>query len=148
MNRLGARNPVSRGLDGLPVDGSLTLQVCADCAAVQYPPRELCRACLADALAWRRVDGSATVLAATTLAHSLEEDFRARLPWHVASLALDAGPVVFAHIEARHARSGIRLRVANATDARGAWCLVAFDAAARDPLAALQATLHTLGMHA
>lgn len=59
MNRLSARNPVSRGLDGLPVDGTLTLQVCADCGAVQYPPRELCRACLADALAWRRVDGSA-----------------------------------------------------------------------------------------
>ena len=86
----------------------------------------------------------ATVLACTALWHSLEEWFRARTPWHVASLRLDAGPVVFAHVESRVAEAGPRLRVATAHDAAGAWCLVAFDDAADDTASVLAHTLRAL----
>ena len=120
------RTPAVTGLAGVPVDGGLRLQRCTRCHAVQYPPRERCGECLADALDWQVVPGEATLLAASALAHSLDSWFSARLPWHVASLRLDAGPVVFAHLLARDASPGDRLRVANARDGSGAGCLVAF----------------------
>jgi uncharacterized OB-fold protein len=115
---------------------------------VQYPPRERCRACLGDALAWRRVDGAATVLAHARLAHSLEAVWQARLPCTVVSAALDAGPVVLAHVESTNTRPGARLRIANTRDARGAWCLVGFDAAATNAPDALAAAVRALGLDA
>lgn len=138
------RSAVSRVLNDAACDGSLLLQRCAECGSVQYPPRERCGSCLGDELAWQSTDGMATVLACTALWHSLEEWFRARAPWHVASLRLDAGPVVFAHVESRNAVPGRRLRVATARDAADAWCLVAFDDAADDTASALAHTLHAL----
>ena len=122
--------PIRRGafsapLSSAPVDGTLLLQRCGSCHAVQYPPRERCGQCLADALAWETIPGDATVLATTTLAHSMNAWFSAHLPWRIASLRLDAGPIVFAHLAASDAAAGTRLRVAHARDASGAWCLVA-----------------------
>jgi uncharacterized OB-fold protein len=120
------RSVVSAPLqDTLRHDG-LQLQVCARCDATQYPPRERCAECLADALAWQTVDGHGTVLAVSALAYSLEPWFSERLPWQVASLRLDAGPVVFAHLAAQ-ASPGDRLHVHTARDASGSWCLVACD---------------------
>jgi len=120
------RTAASSPLDHIECDGALHLQRCRDCATVQYPPREVCRHCLGDQLRWQQVDGNATVLATVALHHSLEADFLARLPWHIASLELDAGPVVFAHIEAGNAVAGKRLRVAHAPMPAGSWCLFAF----------------------
>ncbi len=121
------RSDVSAALADAPVDGSLRLQHCESCGTVQYPPRERCGHCLADALIWQEISGAATLLAVSTLSHSLEPWFAERLPWQVASLRLDAGPVVFAHLAASRAQPHARLRVANARDASGAWCLVAFE---------------------
>jgi uncharacterized OB-fold protein len=73
--------------------GKLALQRCTACGAVQYPPRELCWHCLADALEWRvsnREPGE--VLATTTLYHSYDAQFRSRLPLRLALVRLDAGP--------------------------------------------------------
>ena len=50
-------------------EGRLALQQCTGCGTVQYPPRELCSACLADALEWRATDGEAGEVLATTLLH-------------------------------------------------------------------------------
>ena len=142
------RNTISVALNGLPGDGSLRLQVCTDCLRAQYPPRELCAQCLGIHLEWRNVDGMATVLASTALQHSLEEFFRERLPWQVASLRLDAGPVVLAHIDAANAATGTRVRVANATDASGSWILIACAAQDGDPRVALQTALQQLRLSA
>jgi uncharacterized OB-fold protein len=120
------RSTVSAPLQDASRHDGLRLQVCTRCDATQYPPRERCAECLADALAWQTVDGHATVLAVSALAHSLEPWFSARLPWQVASLRLDAGPVVFAHL-ATEASRGDRLRVHTVRDASGSWCLVACD---------------------
>lgn len=138
------RSEVSAALATAPVDGGLRLQCCAHCTTVQYPPRERCGHCLADALIWQDVSGEATLLALSTLSHSLEPWFAERLPWEVGSLLLDAGPVVFAHLAAPGAQPGVRLHVANARDASGAWCLVAFDGEAGD----LSVKLEQLGISA
>lgn len=138
------RSHYSASLAEAPVDGELHLQRCADCTAVQYPPRERCGHCLADALRWERVPGEATVLAVSMLSHSMEPWFAERVPWPIASLRLEAGPVVFAHLAAQNAVAGNLLRVANARDASGVWCLVAFDPAT----SAFTTQLSQLGMSA
>ena len=45
-----ARSRVALGLTAAAARGRLALQVCLDCGAVQYPPREVCRACLSHRL--------------------------------------------------------------------------------------------------
>lgn len=142
-----ARSIAGEALAAAPADGALWLQRCGDCGAVQYPPRERCGDCLADALQPAALTPGARVLAATTLHHSLEPWFAARVPWTVASLLLDAGPVAFAHIEPALAQPGTRVRLATARDTGGAWCLVAIADDGSEALAALQRTLNTLGMN-
>ena len=74
----------------------LELQVCRQCKAVQYPVREVCRNCLGAELITEPVDDRGSVLSWTRLHASLEPEFRDRLPLLVASIHLDAGPVVLA----------------------------------------------------
>ena len=72
----------------------IRLQRCEDCGAAQYPPREVCVACLSDRLAWESADAlPARVLARTRLHHSNEPRFRPRLPLTVGLVQFDAGPV-------------------------------------------------------
>ena len=68
------------------------MQVCADCGAVQYPPREVRGGCLSEQLSWRAVDPSGTLLVSTTLHHSNDLYFRERLPWRVGTVRMSAGP--------------------------------------------------------
>jgi uncharacterized OB-fold protein len=73
----------------------LALQRCTSCGHVQYPPRELCGACLADTLEWRVTAAErGEVLAHTVLHHSHEPAFAAMLPLRIALVRLDAGPTV------------------------------------------------------
>jgi hypothetical protein len=85
---------------GLPTGSGIQLQmqVCADCGHTNYPRRELCGDCLADALDWQPVDPNGTVQSLTELHYSLEDDYAAHLPWRVGSVKLDCGPVAFAHL--------------------------------------------------
>jgi uncharacterized OB-fold protein len=72
----------------------IRLQRCEDCGAAQYPPREVCAACLSDRLTWDSADSlPARVLARTKLHHSNEPRFRSRLPLIVGLVQFDAGPV-------------------------------------------------------
>ena len=84
---------------GLPAAAGLVLPCCTRCGRVNYPPRELCGACLADDLAWTRVDNLGAVQACTELHYSLEPDYADQLPWRVASVLLACGPVVLAHLQ-------------------------------------------------
>jgi uncharacterized OB-fold protein len=87
------------------------LQRCADCGTAQYPPREVCVACLSDRLAWESADAlPARVLARTTLHHSNELRFRARLPLAVGLVQFDAGPVAVCFL-ARTAAAGDAVQV-------------------------------------
>jgi len=83
---------------GLPTSSTLSLQQCSKCGQVNYPARELCGNCLADALQWRPVKDTGTVQSITELQYSLEQTYTAHLPWSIASIQLDCGPVVLAHL--------------------------------------------------
>ncbi|MEJ2531991.1 MAG: zinc ribbon domain-containing protein [Halioglobus sp.] len=84
---------------GLPAAAGLVLPCCSRCGRVNYPPRELCGACLADSLVWQGVDNIGMVQACTDLHYSLEPDYADHLPWRIASVVLACGPVVLAHLQ-------------------------------------------------
>jgi uncharacterized OB-fold protein len=82
----------------LPASGTLHLQQCGECGQVNYPVRELCGNCLADALQWQPVTDTGTVQSITELHYSLEPAYTGHLPWSIASIQLDCGPIVLAHL--------------------------------------------------
>ncbi len=112
------RTRLGRALANNQLQASLVLQQCEDCNTIQYPPREVCKHCLSDALSWQAVDDQGEVLASNSLYNSLEPYYQERLPWELASVKLDAGPVVLVH-NGNGYRAGERVRVVSEQDARG-----------------------------
>jgi short-subunit dehydrogenase/uncharacterized OB-fold protein len=93
-----ARSRAALGLAVGASEGRFALQVCGDCGAVQYPPRDVCGNCLSPALKWRDVERGGVVVASTVGRISGELYFRAREPWRTGLVRLDCGPVVVAHL--------------------------------------------------
>lgn len=105
--------------------GTLALQRCVTCGTVQYPPRELCSACLSDRLEWRTADTEAgEVLAATVLHHSHDAALRATLPIHVGLVRLDPGPTVVCFLT-EGCDAGTRVGITAGSDAAGRAVLTA-----------------------
>lgn len=92
------RSRAALGLDMAAGQGRFALQTCAECGAVQYPPRDACHDCLSVDLPWRDLSPRAEVLSVSTVHISQEPYFRERAPWRVGTLRLAAGPVVMAHL--------------------------------------------------
>lgn len=111
---------------GLPAADALTLQRCRQCEQVNYPPRELCGHCLADALQWQAVPDGGAVQSLVQLHYSLEPAYAGQLPWTVASVKLDCGPVVLAHAPPGTA-IGARVKVRMVRDNSGNIMLAALD---------------------
>jgi len=109
---------------GLPATATLTLQRCGSCAQVNYPARELCGNCLADALSWQPVEDTGTVQSVSELHYSLEPQYAGKLPWTVASVQLDCGPIVIAHLVPGTA-VGATVRLRPVADAAGTIMLLA-----------------------
>ncbi len=120
----GHRSRPALGLAAAAARGRFALQVCAACAAVQYPPREACHACLGTDLPWREVPAGGSVTALTTIRVSADPYFRAHLPWRAGLIAMDAGPNVIAHLHAGLA-AGDRVRLALRLDKAGAGVMLA-----------------------
>ncbi len=92
------RSRVALSLTAAAAEGRFELQVCEQCGAVQYPPREACCRCLSDELRWREQDGRGQLLALTQLRHSNDLFFRERLPWRLGLVRLEVGPTLVAHL--------------------------------------------------
>lgn len=92
-----ARSRAMHAMSARAAQGRFVLQVCADCGKVTYPPREACPACWGE-LSWQDQPNGATVLCETTIRASTDLYFRDHLPWGVAKVALDAGPVALVHL--------------------------------------------------
>lgn len=91
--------------------GRFVLQQCSGCAAVTYPPRDVCPVCWGD-LAWVDQPDGATLIAETTVRVTTDLYFRDHMPWRAGTIALDAGPVAIAHLSPRLAvgdRADVRL---------------------------------------
>ncbi len=121
-----ARGRTALGLTSAAAEGRFALQVCADCQAVQYPPREACHRCLSAKLAWRGQPGEGELLAVTTLRHSNDLFFRERLPWRVGLVRLDSGPSLIVHLHGDIGEAPARVRVGARLDRAGQAVLIAF----------------------
>jgi NAD(P)-dependent dehydrogenase (short-subunit alcohol dehydrogenase family)/uncharacterized OB-fold protein len=94
----GARSRTALGLTAAAAEGRFRLQVCEACGAVLYPPRDACPRCLSDRLPFRDVPDGGRLLADTVIRASADPYFRERTPWRIGTVALDAGPVMVAHL--------------------------------------------------
>ena len=111
--------PVMQTMATYAAAAQLALQRCTACGTVQYPPRELCAACLADTLDWRVTDTEpGEVLAHTVLHHSHEPVFNAMLPLRVGLVRFDAGPTAVCFL-AEGCCAGTRVGVAARLDGEG-----------------------------
>src|SRR5262249_61592699 len=63
----GVRSRTAHGLTAAAAEGRFALQVCLDCSAVLYPPRDACPACLSPRLPFRDVDPGGVLVAETTV---------------------------------------------------------------------------------
>jgi NAD(P)-dependent dehydrogenase (short-subunit alcohol dehydrogenase family)/uncharacterized OB-fold protein len=121
----GNRSRAALRLTAAAARGRLELQVCQDCGATQYPPREVCGACLSHRLIWRPQDGCGELTTETVLRAAQELFFRERTPWRVGTVRLDAGVSVIAYVHERVGAAPCRVRVAAALDRAGQGVLVA-----------------------
>lgn len=119
------RSRVALGLTAAAARGSFELQVCRDCGAVQYPPREACCACLSDRLDWRVQDGAGELISETLLRHSQELFFRERVPWRLGMVRLDCGPTVIAYLHGDCPAAPARVRIRACLDRAGQAVLAA-----------------------
>src|ERR1051325_4683674 len=110
------RSRVALGLTAAAARGAFALQVCADCGAVQSPPREACHQCLSTRLSWRDQDGAGELLSATVLRTSQELFFRERTPWRLGLIRLGVGATVVAHLQADVGEAPCRVCVTAALD--------------------------------
>jgi NAD(P)-dependent dehydrogenase (short-subunit alcohol dehydrogenase family)/uncharacterized OB-fold protein len=120
-----ARSRVALGLTAAAALGRFELQQCADCGAVQYPPREACQRCLSIQLLWKVQEGKGELLAATVLHHSNDLFFRERLPWRLGLIKLDSGPTVVAHLHEKVPAAPAPVYVTARLDRAGQAVLVA-----------------------
>src|SRR5262245_42950874 len=123
----GIRSRTAHGLTAAAAEGRFALQVCADCGAIVYPPRDACPVCLSARLPYRDTADGGTLVAETTVRVSTDSYFREHLPWRVGTVKLDAGPVLVAHLH-DDAREGARVRLALKLDKSGAPVVLALPA--------------------
>lgn len=123
-----ARSHVGMRLTAAAALGRFELQVCANCQAVQYPPREACHRCLSSRLVWRLQSGEGELISATTLHHSHLEYFRARVPWRIGLVRLHSGPSVIAHLHGDVPAPPTAVNVMIGLDKAGQGALVAVPA--------------------
>ena len=114
----GTRSRTAHGLTTAAAEGRFMLQVCAECGATLYPPRDACPRCWSAQLPFRDVPPGGVVLATTTIRTSTDPYFRERLPWRIGTVALDCGPSFVAHLHG-DVREGTRVRMALRLDKSG-----------------------------
>ncbi len=120
------RSRVALGLTAAAQSGRFDLQVCRQCGAVQYPPREACHRCLSVLLDWTLQEGAGELISETTLFHSHDEFFREYLPLRVGMVRLDCGPTAIVYLHGKVPPAPARVKVGVRLDKASQAVLVAF----------------------
>ena len=76
----------------------LRLQRCDSCGAYRFPPVVLCRECLAEEHRWVPTSGTGTVYSYVVQHRPATPAFTADLPYVVAIVELDEGPLMLTNI--------------------------------------------------
>ena len=76
----------------------LRVQLCAACGHRQLPGGPCCRECLSQELSWDRVSGRGIVHSFTVVHRALHPAFAAQVPYVLADIQLDEGPVLTSNV--------------------------------------------------
>jgi len=78
----------------------LVMPHCRACGHVQWPPRKVCGGCLGplDADNWQEIAQTGTIWSFVVYHRAFHPGFADRIPYNVAFVRLDAGPVVVTNI--------------------------------------------------
>jgi NAD(P)-dependent dehydrogenase (short-subunit alcohol dehydrogenase family)/uncharacterized OB-fold protein len=114
----GVRSRTAHGLTAAAAEGRFTLQVCAECGFVLYPPRDACPRCWSARVGFQDVSPDGVLLAETTIRTSTDVYFRERTPWRIGTVALDCGPSFVTHLHG-DVREGDRVRMTLRLDKSG-----------------------------
>lgn len=121
------RSRAALGLAAAAAEGRFMLQICAECGAVQYPPRDACASCLSVDLPWKDVSPTGRLIAETMVRTSTNVYFRERTPWRVGTVQLDIGPSIICHVHGEVERGGA-VRMVSRLDKSGQGVLFALPA--------------------
>jgi uncharacterized OB-fold protein len=105
---------MSRAVTMQPMDeaaaaGRLALQHCTACGTGQYPPRELCRACLSDQMAWTVEDAvPGQLLAQTSVQHSFVPE--TPVPQRIGLVRLSMGETAVCFLDAEVEPGAVAVR--------------------------------------
>jgi uncharacterized OB-fold protein len=89
---------VSRGFWDHARQHRLSVQRCDDCGDLHFPGSPVCPKCLSEAQSWAPVSGRGTVLSWVRFHRAYWEGFRADLPYLVALVGLEEGPMLVTNI--------------------------------------------------
>lgn len=94
--------------------GELRLQRCSACGHLRYPISTVCPRCLSGEARWEAVSGLGAVLSYTVFERSYNETWKDQVPYVVALVELDEGPVFLTNlvgVPIARARVGQRVSV-------------------------------------
>ena len=102
MNAIAKPRPkidaLNRGFWDAARAGKLTIQRCDDCQDQHFPGSPVCPKCLSEQQSWAPVSGRATLLSWVRFHRAYWEGFRADLPYLVALVGLEEGPMLMTSI--------------------------------------------------
>lgn len=78
----------------------LLIQKCSQCDAWQFYPRMMCSSCSATELNWEQASGAGTIVSWTVVRHPVSPAYADDVPYVIALIELDEGPVMMAKIVA------------------------------------------------
>jgi uncharacterized OB-fold protein len=92
-----AKDPVSAPYWEAAARGELLIQHCPSCGNRQWYPRAICTACGENA-EWQQTSGRGTVHTFTVIRQNYAKPFREELPYVVAMIELDEGPMLMGNV--------------------------------------------------
>lgn len=76
----------------------LRIQRCADCGQYQFYPRIICTRCMSLRIEWVTAAGRGEVLSFTIITRPVSEAYAADIPYVVALIQLEEGPVMMSNV--------------------------------------------------
>lgn len=94
----------------------LSVQHCPNCGHHQFPPGPVCSECLSEPLTWKPVSGRATLVSWAEFHRAYWNSFADDIPYNVAVVRLDEGPLLVSNLvpslaaQPERLRQGLRLK--------------------------------------
>jgi uncharacterized OB-fold protein len=81
-------------------EGRLVMQRCGHCGALRWTPRNTCPECLQPGGTWTEIETGGTIWSFAVYHRAFSPAFEDAVPYNVALVRLDAGPMMITNVEA------------------------------------------------